>query len=112
MNRLIDGQAGFLLSPICKILRKGFAGGYHFKRVKVSGDERFHDKADKNSFSHPHDALQYMLSGGGEGAAIVRPFASADKMFQVESEDRLDAENQLRQNQPPGRWTSKELNTT
>src|SRR5262249_42499536 len=31
LNRLIDGQPGFLLSPTCKVLRKGFAGGYHFR---------------------------------------------------------------------------------
>jgi hypothetical protein len=60
-----------LLSPRCKVLRKGFAGGYHYRRVKVSGDERYHDAPDKNSFSHPHDALQYALSGAGEGAALL-----------------------------------------
>jgi hypothetical protein len=73
LTRLIDGVPAFLLSPRCKALRKGFAGGYHYKRLKVSGDDRYHDKPDKNASSHPHDALQYLLSGGGEGAALLRP---------------------------------------
>lgn len=73
LNRMIDGAPGFLLSPTCATLRKGFAGGYHYRRVKVVGDERYHDSPDKNAFSHPHDALQYLLSGGGEARALVRP---------------------------------------
>ena len=48
------------------MLRKGFAGGYHYRRLKVAGDERYHDEPNKNGFSHVHDALQYALSGGGE----------------------------------------------
>jgi hypothetical protein len=80
LNRLIDGQPGFVLSPTCKMLRKGFAGGYHFRRVKVSGDEKFHDAPDKNAFSHPHDALQYLMSGGGEAAGVVRGHGR-DPMF-------------------------------
>lgn len=71
LNRLVGGEPGFLLSPACKTLRKGFAGGYHYRRVKVSGDERFHDKPDKNEYSHPHDALQYLMAGAGEGRAVV-----------------------------------------
>ena len=72
LNRMVDGKPGFLLSPTCKVLRKGFAGGYHYKRVKVTGDDRYHDKPDKNAFSHPHDALQYLLSGGGEGRVVMK----------------------------------------
>ena len=37
-NRLVDGDPGLLLSPHCKVLRNGFAGGYHYRRVKVAGD--------------------------------------------------------------------------
>jgi len=73
LNRMIDGEPGLLLSPQCTMLRKGFAGGYHFRRVKVSGDERYHDAPDKNAYSHPHDAMQYMLSGAGEARNVIRP---------------------------------------
>lgn len=58
----IDGETGFELSSNCPVLRKGFNGGYHFRRLNVSG-ERYADVADKNSYSHPHDALQYLCQG-------------------------------------------------
>lgn len=61
LNMMIDGQPAFILSRNnCPILRKGFMSGYHFKRVSISGDERYHDKPNKNKYSHPHDALQYI----------------------------------------------------
>jgi hypothetical protein len=60
LNNLIDGVAGFVLDrENCPIIRKGFINGYHYKRMSISGDERFHDKPNKNRYSHPHDALQY-----------------------------------------------------
>jgi len=62
LNTMIDGQPAFQLSREgCPVLRKGFVNGYHFKRLSISGDERFQDKPNKNRFSHPHDALQYIL---------------------------------------------------
>lgn len=67
LNRMIDGQAGFLLSPDCKVLRKGFNSGYKFKKVAASNSNvLLSDTPDKNEYSHPHDALQYMLMGAGE----------------------------------------------
>lgn len=60
LAQLRDGVPAFALSPRCKMLRKGFNGGYRFRRMQVSGTARFADVADKNSYSHPHDALQYI----------------------------------------------------
>ena len=59
LNKMVDGKPAFLLSHKCRILRKGFLGGYCYKRVQVSGN-RYRDKPDKNEYSHPHDALQYL----------------------------------------------------
>jgi len=64
-NRLIDGQPGLLIHPDCRVLRKACQGGYHFSRVKVVGDERWHDRPHKNHFSHVAEALQYQLLGSG-----------------------------------------------
>lgn len=62
LNAMIDGQPAFLISrEDCPTLRKGFINGYHFKRLSVHGEERFQEKPDKNKFSHPHDALQYIV---------------------------------------------------
>ena len=62
LNSMVDGQPTFLLSREgCPVLRKGFINGYHFKRMSVSGDERYNDKPNKNRYSHPHDGLQYII---------------------------------------------------
>lgn len=62
LNLMIDGHPGFLLSREgCPTLRKGFMSGYHYKRMSISGDERYQDKPNKNKYSHPHDGLQYIL---------------------------------------------------
>ena len=72
MSRIIDGVPGLMISPKCTNLRKGMGGGYHYKRLQVSGDERFHDKPNKNQYSHVCEAGQYLMLGAGEGRALVR----------------------------------------
>jgi hypothetical protein len=63
LNTLRDGKPQFQLSPRCKMLRKGFGGRYQYRRVKVAGSaERYHDEPEKNAYSHPHDALQYVAT--------------------------------------------------
>ena len=64
LTRLVDGgQPAFSMSRDIRILHKGFLGGYHYKRLNVSGTKKYSDKADKNEYSHPHDALQYLCLG-------------------------------------------------
>lgn len=71
LRRMIDGEPGFLIHPDCKITRKGMQGGYMFKRVKVAGDERYRDVPDKNKFSHPCEAGQYLMLGNGEHLPLM-----------------------------------------
>lgn len=71
LRRMIDGKPGLLISPKCKVTRKGMGGGYAYRRVQVAGDERYHDKPDKNKFSHPCEAGQYMMLGAGEGETVI-----------------------------------------
>jgi len=71
LSRLIDGQPGLIVSPKCKYARKGLAGGYCYKRLKVAGDERYRDKPDKTIYSHVVDAGGYAMVGGGEGNKVV-----------------------------------------
>ncbi|APW38450.1 TerL [Rhodoferax koreense] len=81
MRRMIDGQPGFLLHPDCKVSRKGMQGDYKFRRMKVSGDERYMDVPVKNASSHPCEAGQYLMLGGGEGVAALtvhNPNTAAD----------------------------------
>src|SRR5210317_946396 len=72
MNRLIEGKPGLLINQKCKRLRKALSGGYHFKRVQISGAERYRDQPNKNEHSHVGDAYMYLLLGGGEHRALTR----------------------------------------
>lgn len=69
----MDGKPALMISPKCRMIRKGLAGGYHFRRMKVAGSERFTDKPDKNMYSHVVEGLECLLSGLGEGAKALRP---------------------------------------
>jgi hypothetical protein len=72
MLRTVDKAPGLLVDPSCTTLKRGFAGGYRYRRLAVAGAERFAEVPDKNKFSHVHDAGQYMMLGGGEGRALVQ----------------------------------------
>lgn len=73
LTRTVGGQPGFLIGPGAPVLRKGFLGGYRFRRVQIGAQEggmqpRYHPEPEKTEESHPHDALQYVcLRLGGEG---------------------------------------------
>lgn len=72
LMRLIDGLPGMLIDPRCKNLRKAMMGGYCYRRVQVSGSERFMDKADKGPLSHVAEAHQYNILGAGEYQELIR----------------------------------------
>lgn len=72
LNRMVDGNPGILVSPKAKFIRKGFSGGYHFKFVRSGNGAQIHEAPAKNEFSHPHDALQYLLLGGGEHTIVLK----------------------------------------
>ena len=71
------GNPGFTITGGAPITRKGMAGGYKYKRMMVTGHERFQDKPDKNRYSHPCEALQYALLGAGEGSDLIATEAYA-----------------------------------
>lgn len=75
----LNGQPALIVSPSCKMLRKGMAGGYHHARVKITGSEMFKDEPVKNIYSHVCEAGQYMLVGEGtdyDGLDGVKPAES------------------------------------
>jgi hypothetical protein len=71
LRRLIDGDPGFLIHPDCKVTRKGMQGAYAFARVKVAGDERYQNTPVKNAYSHPCEAGQYLMLGGGAHTLLM-----------------------------------------
>lgn len=72
LSRMIDGEPGLIVHPQCQMLRKGMAGGYNYKRLQVSGEERYRDVPDKNMYSHVCEAGQYLMVGGGEAKLLVK----------------------------------------
>ena len=71
---------GIVIDPGCRKLIRGFEGKYHYHRIQVQAREaRYEDVPNKNAFSHPHDAAQYMMLGMGKGTALLRGKATAAK---------------------------------
>lgn len=71
--KMVDGEPGLVLAQRCEVLRKGFMGGYAYKRMAMGGtEERYKDKPDKGKYSHIHDALQYACCAHA-GGFIVEP---------------------------------------
>jgi hypothetical protein len=70
LTLLIDGEPGLELSNACVVLNEGFNSGYRYRLMRVPGLPRFDEVPEKNSFSHPMDALGYVLSAGGEDLEI------------------------------------------
>lgn len=70
--RTIDGTApGLIVSPRAPVIRKGFNSGYRYRRIQVPGETRWSEEPEKNASSHPIEALQYALLGGGEYADVM-----------------------------------------
>lgn len=59
VEKFLMKRNGLILNPSCTRLRKGFLGGYGYK--KVNGLPKTHP--EKNGFSHIHDSLQYLCLG-------------------------------------------------
>lgn len=68
-----NGRPAFVVSPKARMLRKGLAGGFKYRRVQVTGEERYHDKPEKNIYSHICEAAEYALVGAGEGDRLIEP---------------------------------------
>jgi len=60
LTRLTDVGPAYLIDPCCKTLIRGFTSGYHYA-ISKKGNRG--DKPDKNRYSHPHDANQYLCLG-------------------------------------------------
>ena len=72
IDRMIDGRPALLVSPRCVTLKKGFTSGYCRRRINAKGPPRYEERASKNKYSHPHDALQYLMLGAGEGRTLTQ----------------------------------------
>jgi len=63
LTTLIDGEPALIVNKKgCPVLHEGFMGGYYYRPILVRDqmDERYAQEPEKNKYSHPHDALQYI----------------------------------------------------
>jgi len=67
----ITSEPGIIIDPKCKVLRKGLAGKFSYRRLKVAGDERYENKPNKNWWSHVCEACEYMMVGAGEDRTVL-----------------------------------------
>lgn len=65
LGRMEMGSPAILISPECRMLKMAMAGGYHWGENDVQRVAPVKDK-----YSNPADALQYLVIGEGEGAAM------------------------------------------
>ncbi len=61
LGKMVDGQPAYTVSLKCPMIRKGLMGNFQYARIKVSGEERYHDKPLKNKYSHICEALEYIV---------------------------------------------------
>ena len=81
LTRLEDGNPGFLVHPDCGMIRRGLGGRFAYKKIQ-GADDRFHLEPDKNAYSHPCEALEYGVMGGGETrVALGRKTRSSGPRF-------------------------------
>lgn len=55
LRSLVEGRPQFLLHPRCKQLRRAMLGGYHLRRLRLTG-ERFTNTPDKNQYCVPMES--------------------------------------------------------
>lgn len=61
LNTMINGKPGLQVSAHCKMIRKGFQGGYHYRRLQTA-KEKYVNVPEKNEYSHVHDSIQYVAT--------------------------------------------------
>jgi hypothetical protein len=66
-----DGTPAFKITSAAATTRKACGGGYKYKRLQVTGEDRYHDVPDKNKYSHAGDALQYCMLGAVGGDRVI-----------------------------------------
>lgn len=81
-----SGNPMLVVGEKASMVRKGFMGGYRYRRMQVVGSERYADKPDKNQYSHVHDALQYLVLGA----------IGQDNIIGGSKESNLDYSNTIR----------------
>lgn len=60
LGKMVDGIPAFSVSSKCEMIRTGLMGEFKYARLKVGGDERYHEEPLKNIYSHICEGLEYI----------------------------------------------------
>ena len=72
LRTMVDGEPAILFNRTrVPVLRKGMAGGFHFRRLQIAGEARYRDVPEKNQYSHICEALEYDVVSGGEDRHVT-----------------------------------------
>jgi hypothetical protein len=67
-RRMINGEPAMIIHPRCKTLRAACIQKYHYRKMKLAGEERYSETPEKiTPYADIADAVQYLCLGGGEG---------------------------------------------
>lgn len=68
MRTMVNGAPKLLIHPDCKNLRSACISKYHYRKMKIAGEERYTETPEKTTpYADVADALEYLMLGGGEG---------------------------------------------
>ncbi len=86
-ERMIDGKPGLLVNKRnCPMFHKGLSGAWHFKRVQVTGEDRYAEKPNKTDESHICDGGGYGFLGVGEFDNLGGRNQSSGGSFQADGD--------------------------
>jgi hypothetical protein len=60
LNKMVNGEPGFIIDPRLHYIRKALNGGYHYDIDKKSQGTEYKPMPVKNFFSHIADSLEYL----------------------------------------------------
>ncbi len=82
-------RRNILIDPVhCPKLRRGFNSGYHYRKRRASDGDSYEPTVNKNIYSNPHDALQYVVLGAGGYEAINRKKDEEERRERRETDHR------------------------
>lgn len=90
LRTIIDGKPAMRINKRASTIRKGMAGGYHYRRLQVQG-ERYADLPNKNKFSHAVEAMEYDVVSAGEDRNVrIDPQVTASRQQQKFADSEYD----------------------
>ncbi len=85
LKTLISGCPQLRVARRCQYLKLGMGGRYGYRKIKAAGEERHHEKPDKNIYSHICEAAQYWAMGAGLGKKVTRRHFRASRAYNIKS---------------------------